>query len=62
MELDPQISAQDKELVDYFTKLQDIAYRLIIDVYNKQHPDKARPEFIQGVNLEEIYEDNFSSE
>ena len=62
MELDPQISAGDKELKDYCKKLLDISYRLSIKVYNQFHPEQPKKEWIEVNDWQTLYDDIFEND
>lgn len=40
MDLDEHLSSSDKEMVEYVPKLFEIAYTMMLDVYNDIHPEE----------------------
>ena len=56
MELNPHISATDKEMKDYFPKLLEISYEVMIRHFNTESADLAMPDWLKPrEEMAEIY-------
>lgn len=62
MDLLPTLSAGDKELKEYFPKLCEISYEMMIAVYNDCNPQDAHPELLQTDDYSDIYEQLFDED
>ena len=57
-ELNPAISANDKDLKKYFIKQLEISYEMMIQIFNHHKPEEAKKDWI-GKNCSEIYQTLF---
>lgn len=57
-ELNPSISATDKELKMYTPKLFEISYEMMINLFNDSNPESAKAEWISK-DCQQIYLDLF---
>ena len=60
IELNPSISHEDGEFVDYFPKILEIAYDVMIRHHNENCPETARPDWVKSKEkMGELYGEIF---